>query len=170
MIWLKNRKGFTLVELIVVIAITGIIITAAFSFLLSNQSSYFAIKARIEAQTEARAAMENVITNIRRAGQTQLSKISGGNELSLMIPDNNGIYNDYKYNIEYNSETDLYNLILTRGTSKYLITSNINSSDGFAVNKSEDNVISVKITTRAKKYNQSSVFELENSHKIKIDF
>lgn len=166
---LKNQQGFTIVELIVVIAITGIIITAAYTFLMTNQSTYFAIMAKADAQNQARNAMDNVMTNIRRAKQLELSKIQSGNELTLLIPDQNGEDKEFKYTVEKNDVTDLYELILEIDNVKYVVATDINGEQGFSIENQNKKTIKVKILTEAKKYNRMTSFQLENYHTIEID-
>lgn len=168
---LRCRKGYTLVELLVVIAIMGIVITAAYTFLFTNQSAYFSIMSRISAQSEARTAINNVMTNIRRSDQKTLSQIANGNTLALKIPNSSGVLVDYKYSVEKNAQTNLYELILTMGTtmpSRFVIATNIDSETGFVVSKN-GMIVSVKIKTLKQMYNQATPFEIDNYHEIKVD-
>jgi len=165
---LRCRKGYTLVELLVVIAIMGIVVSAAYTFLFTNQSIYFSIMSRITAQSETRNAINNVMTNIRRADQRELAKIINGNTLTLKIPNSSGILVDCKYTVEKNVQTNLYELIFTKDTVKFVIATNIDSETGFVVSKN-GMIISVKIKTLKKIYNQATPFEIDNYHEIKVD-
>jgi|GEM_PF-2382916 len=165
---LKCREGFTLVELLAVIAIMGIVISAAYTFLFANQSAYLSTMARIGAQSEAQTAINNIMTNIRRADQKELSKATFGSTLVLKIPDKNGDLTNFEYSIEHNAETDLYELILTMDTTRFVVATNIDGVNGFAVNKN-GRIITVKIKTSKKIYNKIADFEVENYHEIKVD-
>ena len=165
---LRCRKGYTLVELLVVIAIMGIVVSAAYTFLFTNQSIYFSIMSRITAQSETRNAINNVMTNIRRADQRELSKIVNGNTLTLKIPNSSGILVDCKYTVEKNVQTNLYELIFTKDNVKFVIATNIDSETGFVVSKN-GMIVSVKVKTLKKIYNQATPFEIDNYHEIKVD-
>jgi prepilin-type N-terminal cleavage/methylation domain-containing protein len=166
---LKCRKGFTLVEILVVLAISGIIVTTAYTFLLSNQSAYFSVMSKIDAQKDARYAMDNVIENIRRSDQKQLQTIENGNNLSLEIPDHTNTISDFKYTVEKNEDTGCYELILTKGTTRYVVATNLDGENGFSVTITSDHVIAIKIKTQVKRFNQVSNIEVENYHKIRVD-
>ncbi|NLH02001.1 MAG: prepilin-type N-terminal cleavage/methylation domain-containing protein [Clostridiales bacterium] len=54
---MKDNKGFTLVELIVCLAIFGIVAAAAFGFMLSGAKSFSTVGGRIDAQTHSQITM-----------------------------------------------------------------------------------------------------------------
>ncbi|MBF8982643.1 type II secretion system protein [Lutibacter sp. B2] len=60
----KNNQGFTLVELLVVLGIMGIIISAMFSFFLSNYKTFYRADDQVEAQYEAQIATNKLIDNV----------------------------------------------------------------------------------------------------------
>ncbi|MBU3189516.1 prepilin-type N-terminal cleavage/methylation domain-containing protein [Clostridium bowmanii] len=59
----RNKKGFTLVELIISMAILSIVMTAIYSFFLSDYKSLNRVSTEVEIQTQAEKAIEK-ITNI----------------------------------------------------------------------------------------------------------
>jgi len=153
-----------LVELLITIAISGVVITAAYTFLFANQSAYFLVMARIDAQSDAKSAIDNIMTNIRSADQKELLKQQSGNSLNLKIPNNNGILIDYTYTI-VNSK-----LVLLKDDVEFIVATNIDGANGFYFTEAtEDKLITVKVKTLSQRYNRTATFEVENHHKIKVD-
>jgi type IV pilus assembly protein PilW len=64
----SNRKGFTLVELLVAMAISGIVAGAIFTAFQSQQKSYLIQDQVTEMQQNIRAAMDIMVREIRMAG------------------------------------------------------------------------------------------------------
>ena len=64
----SNRKGFTLVELLIAMAISGIVAGAIFTAFLSQQKSYLIQDQVAGMQQNIRAAMDIVVREIRMAG------------------------------------------------------------------------------------------------------
>jgi len=64
----SNKKGFTLVELLVAMAISGIVAGAIFTAFLSQQKSYLVQDQVAEMQQNIRAAMDIMVREIRMAG------------------------------------------------------------------------------------------------------
>lgn len=52
-----NNKGFTLTELLVSVVIFGIVLTAAFGFMLTSAKSYNKVNDRLEIQTQSQMAL-----------------------------------------------------------------------------------------------------------------
>ena len=67
----SNEKGFTLVELLVAMAITGIVAGAIFTAFQSQQKSYLVQDQVAEMQQNLRAGMDIMVRDIRMAGYSQ---------------------------------------------------------------------------------------------------
>jgi type IV pilus assembly protein PilW len=67
----SKSNGFTLVELLVAMVITGIVSAAIFSTFLSQQKSYLIQEQVAEMQQNLRAAMNMTVRDIRMAGYSQ---------------------------------------------------------------------------------------------------
>lgn len=65
---MKNNKGFTLVELMISLAMTGIIVAAVYSAYIIQQKSYTAQDQVTEMQQNIRAAIYTMVHEIRMAG------------------------------------------------------------------------------------------------------
>jgi type IV pilus assembly protein PilW len=64
----RDVSGFTLAELLVVMAVTGVVMTGTVTLLAATQRSHAAGTARVEAQQAARAGLERMVTELREAG------------------------------------------------------------------------------------------------------
>lgn len=67
----SNRKGFSLVELLIAMAITGIVAGAIFTVFLSQQKSYLIQEQVAEMQQNLRAATDIMVRDIRMSGYSQ---------------------------------------------------------------------------------------------------
>ncbi|MBI4589120.1 MAG: prepilin-type N-terminal cleavage/methylation domain-containing protein [Candidatus Rokubacteria bacterium] len=61
-------RGFTLAELLVSLAVVGLVMAGSLGLLIQGQQSYLAGAGRIEAQQNARVALERMASEIRAAG------------------------------------------------------------------------------------------------------
>jgi type IV pilus assembly protein PilW len=77
----SNRKGFTLVELLIAMAISGIVAGAIFTAFQSQQKSYLIQDQVAEMQQNIRAAMDIMVREIRMAGYDP-TRFSGATILS----------------------------------------------------------------------------------------
>ncbi|MCT4565290.1 MAG: type II secretion system protein [Maledivibacter sp.] len=66
---IKHKKGFTMVELVIVIAIMGIVFIAISSFLLTNIKTFHRAEDQIDAQSSAQIAMNVIVDGIMEAQQ-----------------------------------------------------------------------------------------------------
>ena len=65
---LRSKNGFSLVELIVVLAVTGLVSTALFSVLFQSQATYAREVNQLTIRQMARVAMDRTVEEIRLAG------------------------------------------------------------------------------------------------------
>ena len=63
-----DQRGFTLAELLVAIAVVGLIMTGLLTFMMSGNQTYVTGSNQIEAQQAARVALERMAREIRGAG------------------------------------------------------------------------------------------------------
>lgn len=171
---LKGSRGFTLIELLFVLAFTGIIVSAAFAFYMANQTTFNNESAKIEAQTNARRALNNVVTALRRADQVALrDSVITGNEVSILIPSSNNpnVKDTYLYKLQNNTNAGYYELIYTKnGANPVKIAEYIYGSEGFSITKETGGLIKLKLKTVVKQSNgRYSIFETENNYRIRID-
>jgi prepilin-type N-terminal cleavage/methylation domain-containing protein len=67
---MKNRAGFTVIELIIVTLLGSLVVGAAYQVLLVNQRTYTAQQAQIEGQQTVRAGMDVLFGELREISRT----------------------------------------------------------------------------------------------------
>ena len=75
---LSNRSGFTLVELMLAMAISGIIMAAIYSVYIAQQRTYLAQEQIAQMQQNIRAAMDILTREIRMAGYNPNNSAGAG--------------------------------------------------------------------------------------------
>jgi len=78
---MKNQKGFSLIEMMVVVVILGIIILALVTFFTGGAKSWVAGQSQLKAQREARQAIDRMVREIREGNSIE----SGSNATSITI-------------------------------------------------------------------------------------
>ncbi|HUF75760.1 MAG TPA: prepilin-type N-terminal cleavage/methylation domain-containing protein, partial [Longimicrobiales bacterium] len=61
----RDRRGFTLVELLVVVVLGSLVLMAALQVLITNQRTYAAQNAVITSQQSTRIALEVLVNELR---------------------------------------------------------------------------------------------------------
>lgn len=115
----KGRRGFSLVELIVASALSGIILIGVLSSVLIISKSGFRLAHYIDMEKEARTALETIAVDARvtktiswhRASDT--APLTG---ITLIAPDSNSVRYDY------DSATGVLRRTLPDGTSRVLVS------------------------------------------------
>lgn len=74
--WLQNQRGFTLAELLVVVAITGLVMAGVFVVQRGGQQAYLLGSNRVETQQNARVALDLMARELRSA--TSITTIPSG--------------------------------------------------------------------------------------------
>ncbi len=75
-----KQKGFSLIEMMVVVAILGLIVLGLVTFFTGGAKSWVAGQSQLEAQRNARQAMDRMVREIREG-----SNISSGSEISVTV-------------------------------------------------------------------------------------
>lgn len=95
MIWRKNNSGFSLVEILVVLVIMGLVVTAVYATFLSTQKQAYTQEAVIEVQQNLRAALDFLVKDIRMArfmSPPEENALVNAPAQMLVDANDNGIY------------------------------------------------------------------------------
>jgi len=76
-----NQKGFSLIEMMVVVVILGLIVLGLVTFFTGGTKSWVAGQSQLEAQRNARQAMDRMVREIREGNSIE----SGSNATSITI-------------------------------------------------------------------------------------
>lgn len=88
----KNQKGFSLIEMMVVVAVLGVIVLGLVTFFTGGTKSWVAGQYQLTAQRNARQAMDRMVREIREASDIIASSTS-----SIEINFNTPWSTDMKY-------------------------------------------------------------------------
>ena len=93
-IFLKNKRGFSLIEMMVVVIILGLIVLGLVIFFTGGTKSWVAGQSQLKAQREARQAMDRMVREIREG-----NNIITGSDISITVNipnfDDKGIITSY---------------------------------------------------------------------------
>ena len=73
---IKNQKGFSLIEMMVVVVILGLIVLGLVTFFTGGAKSWVAGQSQLEAQRNARQVMDIMVREIREADYVENSSTS----------------------------------------------------------------------------------------------
>jgi prepilin-type N-terminal cleavage/methylation domain-containing protein len=93
---LRDTRGFTLAELLVVMAVTGLVMAGAFALQHQGTQSYLTGAARVEVQQNARTVLERMVSELRSAQ----SVTTLGGPADVTFVDENG--NTVRYQLSGN--------------------------------------------------------------------
>lgn len=99
---IKNKRGFTLVEVLVVTVIMGLVMTAVYSFFIENKKTSATSEEVVDVQQNLRVAIETLANDIRMAGflipsdsepvATTPASLSDTDFLDLNLSTSTGVY------------------------------------------------------------------------------
>ncbi|MBA7530394.1 hypothetical protein ES705_22600 [subsurface metagenome] len=78
---IKNQRGFSLIEMMVVVVILGLIVLGLVTFFTGGAKSWVAGQSQLEAQRNARQAIDRMVREIREGNSIE----SGSNATSITI-------------------------------------------------------------------------------------
>jgi prepilin-type N-terminal cleavage/methylation domain-containing protein len=114
--YIKNQKGFSLIEMMVVVVILGLIVLGLVTFFTGGAKSWVAGQSQLKAQREARQAIDIMVREVREGKNV---KTSSASNLILFITPFNGSP-DIKYHLS--------NGTLYRNTTNAIIDNILNLS------------------------------------------
>jgi prepilin-type N-terminal cleavage/methylation domain-containing protein len=106
----KNQKGFSLVELMVAILISGIFMYGLFTVLRASSEQTQSSTVKMNIQDSAREGLYKMLQEIRLSTSSQISILNGGTSIQFKVPDPNApILADYRVDWD-NGKTITYTL------------------------------------------------------------
>lgn len=85
----KNQKGFSLIEMMVVVVILGLIVLGLVTFFTGGTKSWVAGQSQLKAQREARQAMDRMVRELRHSDGL-IGDESDIHKVKVSIPDLDG--------------------------------------------------------------------------------
>ncbi|MBA7500712.1 hypothetical protein ES704_03472 [subsurface metagenome] len=104
-VYIKKQKGFSLIEMMVVVVILGLIVLGLVTFFTGGVKSWVAGQSQLEAQRNARQAMDRMVREIRE-GKNVVSG-SGGDTIIINFP-SAFVKNDVTYSWSGNPSNIVY--------------------------------------------------------------
>lgn len=144
---ITSNHGFTLAELLVAMALSGLVMTSIYSVYNSQQKSYVLTEQVAAMQQNLRAAMYSMAKNIRMAGCDPTSTSGAGiitaasDSIQFTMDIHDGLDNDADGTVDEDSEignVDGFTDDTNENISYYL-------NDGNLVSNSDDNIIAENI-------------------------
>lgn len=103
---MKNKKGFTLIELIVILALAGIVIVGVMSFFIANYRSYDRINTESELQYQSQYIINYMTNKILEANK--IKSVNGSEDESGETNVNNIVFehgaDEFKFEIDGNNK------------------------------------------------------------------
>lgn len=82
--YVKNQKGFSLIEMMVVVVILGLIVLGLVTFFTGGAKSWVAGQSQLKAQREARQAIDRMVREIREGKNVKINSTS--NSILFITP------------------------------------------------------------------------------------
>jgi prepilin-type N-terminal cleavage/methylation domain-containing protein len=73
---MRNERGFTLAEMLVVCAIVGLVMASLLGLVMSGQKAYWYGTTQVDAQQTTRVALERMVREIREAGYYPITPVT----------------------------------------------------------------------------------------------
>lgn len=86
---LRDTRGFTLAELLVVMAVTGLVMAGAFALQQQGMRSYLTGAARVEVQQNARTVLERMVRELRSA--QSVTAVGGPGDVTFVHENGNTV-------------------------------------------------------------------------------
>jgi len=93
---IKNQRGFSLIEMMVVVVILGLIVLGLVTFFTGGAKSWVAGQSQLQAQRNARQAIDRMVREIRHG---KLVTTSTTNSIAVDVP---ALGSEPSYNVTYN--------------------------------------------------------------------
>ena len=119
---IKNQRGFSLIEMMVVVVILGLIVLGLVTFFTGGAKSWVAGQSQLTAQRNARQAMDRMVREIREGENVKTG--SDDDTIVVSIP---ALGSEFAYDVTYS----LSNTTIKRGTTTLIDNVLISGEDIF---------------------------------------
>jgi prepilin-type N-terminal cleavage/methylation domain-containing protein len=99
----KNQRGFSLIEMMVVVVILGLIVLGLVTFFTGGAKSWIAGQSQLKAQREARQAIDRMVREIRHG---ELVTSGTTNSITITVP---ALGSESAYDVTYNLSGTIIN-------------------------------------------------------------
>jgi len=113
-IFLKDEKGFSLIELMVVVAVLSIVILGLVTFFTAGTRSWVSGQSQLKAQREARQVMDRMVKEIRHGKSATLNSTES---IKVHIP---ALSDSSAYYVTFEKSGRYLNRIVDSGTNHLL--------------------------------------------------
>ncbi|QCX32669.1 prepilin-type N-terminal cleavage/methylation domain-containing protein [Caloramator sp. E03] len=119
-----NKKGFTLIEILITSAVLFILLGALYSFFNSNYKILFEEKRKAYIESQVKSFMDFTMQSLQMSYQEKIEVTDGGKKLILYLPPNDDSKVEFdaekSVNIEINYEDD--SIVITKnGVDKTIL-------------------------------------------------
>lgn len=95
----KSEKGFTLIEMLISIAISSMIFYTMFAVLRRGGDHMHTTEIKMHLQESARLGLQRMIEDVRQSSPSRITITNSGSGLQFQIPNtSNSVGNDYRIN------------------------------------------------------------------------
>jgi prepilin-type N-terminal cleavage/methylation domain-containing protein len=161
----KNKKGFTLIELIVALSIAVIVISAVGSFLVSNLKSFNMANDQIDSQAQAKKALEFFTDTVMQGSgiTTDMDSTQDYTKVTAMNVTGYGSFtvdrsDPLNIQFKYKALDDMDNTLIAQYLTSFTLEP-LPQSTGMSFSSS--NCTGVKITVTTKKNNAQVTLDNE---------
>ncbi len=157
---LKNNRGITLVELIIVVALIGVFIVPLTTMFITNYVAYYRDSAKVSAVSDMRFAFSDVLDYFRRAEQGTIIP-DGTQTVNFQLIQGGVLTNG---SIWYDSGAN--ELVATVGSTQKTILTNVTAVE---IGIAEEGRISIKVTTTTRlPYNDTYIYTQTFDYMLRI--
>ncbi|RQD67734.1 MAG: prepilin-type N-terminal cleavage/methylation domain-containing protein [Tindallia sp. MSAO_Bac2] len=119
-LFIKDKTGLTLIEVMIVVALLGIVITVMFSLLFFGTNTFSISSRQYDLQSDLRFAMDTIVREVRFATNLEIISSNDASDTTQHEEDYNYFYIDgeYLYHVKYDEDTGSHNTMTYGGHFK----------------------------------------------------